>query len=747
MIVVSEGERETMRGRWLRAGSGPQVRAGNTIRLPGIRARQGSAARGGVRYTLLIALLLTFSHTFPSEASYDLYISPAGSDQNPGTINQPLQTLEAARYAIRIYKQTYDLPADGVNVWLRGGHYERQWPFTLESQDSGSPTSYISYRAYPGETPKIVGGVVVPTHLFTTVASSSPNWWRIDSLARGNLMQVDLVQLGLVSYGEMVPRGYISTGISPLEVFFKDLPMQLARWPNEGFAYTTGAPLGQNGQAFSYSGDRPNRWYYAKDPWVFGYWYYLWADDYVPLQYVDQDLPQIYLDKNPSYGVGTGAPWYALNLLEELDTPGEWYLDRQDGILYFWPPSPLSEGTVLLSVIDSELMRLNNASYLRFKGITFEVSRAKLINIQGATSNIIQDCVLRNAGTEGVYISGGTWHKVERSEISYTGEEAVWINAGDRATLNPSSHRVLNCDIHHFGRWCRTNRPAVRLYGSGGVVSHNEIHDAPHVAIKYEGNNHVIEYNHIHHVCEETGDAGALYSGRDWGSFGNVIRYNFIHDINSALSDEVHAIYLDDCDSGDTILGNIIYEVDHTGILIGGGRSNVVDNNIIVGCKYAISLDARGVDRITLTAGDNWNLLDKIQRYNYTQPPWSAAYPALAAILDEGYEEAKKPKNNILTHNVFNDVQIMLYLGSQGGISYSEYMSLINIETSLARMDPQFIDEANLNLQIQDTSPAYGIPGFQRIPFEQIGIIDFGDPPPPPPLVVTRTGATWSLYE
>ena len=94
---------------------------------------------------------------------------------------------------------------------------------------------------------------------------------------------------------------------------------------------------------------------------------------------------------------------------------------------------------------------------------------------------------------------------------------AVVLYGGDRPSLTPGGNFVLDCHVHHFGRWRKTYTPAVAFEGVGHRIAHNHFHDGPHAAVLFAGNNHVIEYNHIRHTNLETEDTGAVYTGgRDW---------------------------------------------------------------------------------------------------------------------------------------------------------------------------------------------------------------------------------------
>jgi len=122
--------------------------------------------------------------------------------------------------------------------------------------------------------------------------------------------------------------------------------------------------------------------------------------------------------------------------------------------------------------------------------------------------------------------------------------------------------------------------------------------------------------------------------------------------------------------------------------------------------------------------GDSWNLLEKIQRYNYIQPPWSTAYPLLAAILDEGDDQAKEPKGCIIRKNIGWQNTRWLEESCWGGCGGFGFYT---IEDNFQNQDPLFVDEAALDLRLQLDSPAYTLPGFQPIPFEHIGLLKTGD--------------------
>ena len=471
----------------------------------------------------------------------DFYISPTGSDQGTGTPENPFGTLERARDAIRELKRKGTFPGRGLRVWLRGGDYIRTNAFELTAQDSGTEVAPIGWHPFFNEPVRFLGGRILTGFQPVTNATVLA---RLDPAARERVRQIDLRALGIVNFGEMKSRGFgRPTTPAHEELFYAGRPMTLARWPNEGswekiagIPDTTtkgdehGGKLGDLPGGFFYGGDRPKRWQDVTDIWVHGYWAWDWANSYERVAELDRD--RHFLKTAPPYGLygfRPGQRFQFLNILEELDQPGEWYLDRPHGLLYFWPPDapPSQSGAepeTVLSLLAEPFLKLSGSSFLTFRGFTFEATRASAVEIQGGISNRLIDCHLRNLGNAGVIVSGGTGHGVLRCDLFDTGDGGVTLSGGDRQTLTPGGHYVENSHFQRQGRWSKCYVPAIQMDGVGQRASHNLIHDHPHAAILFNGNDHLIEFNDIHHIALESGDVGAIYTGRDYTYRGNRIR-------------------------------------------------------------------------------------------------------------------------------------------------------------------------------------------------------------------------------
>jgi hypothetical protein len=478
---------------------------------------------------------------------------------------------------------------------------------------------------------------------------------------------------------------------------------------------------------FGFLTTRPARWTQAKDPWVHGLFYFDWADCHENVTAIDTAGQTMTLGASPAYGIKATQLWYAENLLEEITVPGEWYLDRTSGDLYLWPPSSLTAATIVVSTLTTPLLEIQGASNVTFRALTLEAGRAQLVDVSKGTNISLLGVTLRNAGTAGATLDG-TNVGVSYAHLYGTGGQGISLSGGDRPSLTAGNNFVEDSNIHDFGRWSWMYQPGISLNDDGNRASNNKIHDSPHAAILYGGNNHTIELNDIYDACQYTADAGAIYSGRDWGARGNVIRNNYLHAINSFLSTDVSAIYLDDCLSGILVQGNIVDGVGSFGVLHGGGRDDIMTDNVLARCgNAALSADARCFTGLSQgapndTPGDSWNLLAKLEAENYQKDPWASAFPACAAIPDDWNTIIAPdggwllPQGSEFSRNLgFANGR---WIAQEDTYAIPAYSAVSN---NLSDAGNVFVNEEAGNLSLTDASVAQ-VPGLKTVPFGTIGI-------------------------
>ena len=556
---------------------------------------------------------------------------------------------------------------------------------------------------------------------------------RLAPEAREHVVKGDLAAAGVDQAAPLVSRGF-SREIRPshTELYFQGRRMTLARWPDEGFTEITGfgdrSPqddghgtlMAKIEHGFHYAGNRPTRWRGHGDVWVHGYWAYDWANTYEAVDVLD--TRRRFVKTHEPYGIYgymKGQRFFWLNILEELDQPGEYYVDREAGAVYFWPPAPLEEEEAVVSVMGEPFVELDGVEHVTIRGLTLECSRGDGITINESSHVKVLGSTVRNVGNRGIIITGGKENEVRGCNVYQTGDGAVFLEGGDRRSLEPGSHAAVNNHIHHMGQWTRTYQPGVSVQGVGHRVAHNLIHDGPHNAIQLGGNDHVIEFNEIHHVCLETGDVGGFYMGRDWTEQGNVIRHNFFHHLGGIGLGSM-AVYLDDCASGTQVIGNVFCQTQRA-VLIGGGRNTVVENNVFVDTEPAIHMDGRCLSPREVWRNMTYKTMkERLDAMNHHEPPYSERYPRLKE-LDEYYagDDGVPPEGNRIRRNII--VGKGADDGSWLSLRRHAERSMIDLKDNLAGEDPLFVDAENMNFQLQDGSPAFGL-GFEKIPFEKIGL-------------------------
>ncbi|TWT84420.1 hypothetical protein CA13_58980 [Planctomycetes bacterium CA13] len=626
-----------------------------------------------------------------------------------GGVDGACATLEEARDTIRAARRMGNL-SEGAEVHIHGGDHIRNTPFELTVEDSGTAAAPIRYVGDSTKPARLLGGRIVDGFVPITDQAVLR---RLAPESRSHIVQIDLNTIGVADFG--------SPGAG-IELFFGGERMTLARWPNEGFSKivdvvdydghevrgTKGSHVGK----FHYKDERPDGWTDETAPWVHGYWFWDWAEQRHPVEAIDTKSKSITV-KQPyhNYGYRKGQWYYAYNLLCELDAPGEWYLDRDCGVLYFWPPGDLASTEVMVTLAPS-LLTLRGASHVTVERLTLEGGRGTAVEVTEGANVQLFGLTVCNGGGAAIHVRGGNHHSVEGCDIYGMGSSGISINGGDRKTLTAAGHRAVNNHIHHYAQVKRVYAAGIHVNGVGNLVANNSIHDAPHMAIGFGGNDHIIELNEIHDVCLETNDAGAMYAGRNWTMRGHIIRYNSLYDITGFHDRGSVGVYLDDMFSSATIYGNLFRNVTRAAF-IGGGRDNTIENNVFIDCKLALHIDARALGWAHGHA-DKWLAEQQEERtisgIAYNRPPFSERYPDLIDIVDNN---PKAPVGNLVTRNIF--------VGENWNDVHKDAKPYIASSDNLTGVDPQFVDRASCDYRLRPESPAIDL-GFQPIPLERIGL-------------------------
>lgn len=540
---------------------------------------------------LLVAFLLINAIGCYADGNGVLYVSPKGDDRNAGTLSHPLKTIGAA-----LGKMKEITAGQQVEVMLRGGTYEID--ATLEVN-----RDHVFIHPYQDETVTISGGKSVTRNSLKPVKEQAV-LDRLQPQVRSLIREIDFKKNRMELVGLHATGFGRPSQVAWTEVFVDGQPLRIARWPNDSTVMI--GKIQESGVAkegkeapfpvFGYQEERPSGWKSVENMWISGYFAHGYADDMICVESIDTIHKMIHTRQHTVYGFMTGAPWrqwFALNLLEELDVPGEYVIDAGRGKMYVYPPAGKMENWSV-SLLESPLMAIEHCKDVKVQGITFEYGRHIGVYMENTHRALIKNCIIRNMGGVGVSIGkgtlkagnqrghesggspasrvvgdlmgtvyqnilfnreGGTENGVVDCYIYNVGAGGISLGGGDRASLTPAGNYVENCRIHDYNRIEKSYRPGIWMDGVGNRISKCDIYNAPSMAILFHGNNHVIELCDITNVCSEVDDQGAVYYGRDPSEQGNVIRYCYFHELSPRH--RVTATYHDDGACGAEVYGNI----------------------------------------------------------------------------------------------------------------------------------------------------------------------------------------------
>jgi parallel beta-helix repeat protein len=684
-----------------------------------------------MKRSLVAGFLLLGCHVVFGDG-LQLHVATNGLDSADGSANAPFQTLARARDEIRRLKTAGALLGPAT-VLVHRGTYCLAQTFQLGPQDSGMTGAPITYRAYAADKPTLLGGRAVTGFI---------PW-------KGRILKADAGLQGITNYFR--------------QLFFEERRQPLARYPNVdpdnpyagGWAYVDGKSVpmyedipGEPQDLLHFKEQDSRRWSRPEEGEVFVFPRFNWWNNILPIKSLDPARRLITLGGNASYPIRPGDRYFVQNLFEELDAPGEWYLDRRDHLLYFWPPAPLQGKPVFVPTLRTILELRPGTAHVIFRGFIFECCEGTAIRLEQTTNCLIAASTIRNAGDydgNGVSVEGGRGNGVVGNDIYGIGRQGILLEGGDFQTLAAGENYADNNCIHDTGV-CYKQGAGIILNGVGNRASHNLIHHEPRYGIEFSGNDHLIEFNHIHHINLETADTGAIESWNvNWARRGTEIRCNYLHDVVGFGFEDgrwvsphfAWGIYLDDGTCGTHVFGNIVARTPLGGVHIHGGRDNVIENNIFIdGASQQITYTGYGSTNhpVPMIAENSKPFLDN--------PVYREKYPALAHFQVQTawqmagnkflrnivyYHDAKAALSsfeNLPFDQTQSDFNLFYHFGrpvrNRGEIPAASKAAADKLDQHSVVADPLFVAPARDDYRLRADSPAFKL-GFQPIPLEKIG--------------------------
>lgn len=519
----------------------------------------------------------------------EFFVATNGNDSTgDGSIKKPFATVGAARDALRALIADELLPQGEVFVNIRGGEYNVTAATTFSGADSAPEGTTITYRSYPGETATFVGSTKIANSKVSKVTEDDMiGGLRVfdrvtDPLAQENLYKIDLSELKgeitpLTEWGwadSNVHQGTWSGEYRPSELFVDGHILSWSRWPNEeednAMTYIASVETSSNFAnepskiVYKDDNDETVNWngdLIKKDMLIWGYMGSHWCANAYQVSEFDPANKTV-TTKNGTYTMPTRSyPMYFFNILEAIDMPGESFIDRENNVAYFYAPGEITNvSDVRMSTYDGSMFSFNGASNIKLDGIEMKYTKNQPLLVSGTDKFNVENCVFAH-GTKAANLSGYNI-TFKNNLVTQNGYGGITIDGGDRATLTPSNNIVENNIFTHNGRIRRVYAPSITLNGVGITVKGNELAYNPHEVITINtGNDIEICENYIHHACNESGDMGAIYWGRNPSVLGVTIHDNYFYRISNVYNNGwSQSIFADDGNYGAEVYNNIFYQ-------------------------------------------------------------------------------------------------------------------------------------------------------------------------------------------
>ena len=560
--------------------------------------------------------LLTVLALLPATltAAIEIHIAPAGNDANPGTVAQPVATPQGARVRVRsLIKAGL---SDSVEVIFAAGTYVMAAPLELRPEDSGAAAFPITWRAAPGAEVILSGGKQI-----------SSAWTK----GEGGIWHTDLTGIGLGA-GQWNFRQLFVNGNRAVR----------ARYPNgteaNPFLYSTGA-IGNPKGAFDHLVITPSlikpSWGTAADAQINVVPQSRFFNQWNTVTAVDPKSGRIDIADSERHRLIDNGSWFWIEgVQEELDQPGEWFLDPRAGRLFYIPPAAADPNTQ--NIIAPFLNRIVNVkgdvdagthvSHLNFDGLKFRHTTNTLghiearvhtdtaIMFQNTNDSSVKNCDFENIGGYALWLhldsqrnlfdrntvrySGGGGVLLTGSRLGYMDDSKIYTPGAAAAKVAPILNRITNNTVEHCGKIRYygggvhlDSRPFSMTMSPGNYIAHNLFNDLSRngvFAFRNQGGN-VVEYNHIHNAMQTTIDGGCIhFATMNTLNAQNHILNNWLYDAwgynhkpdGAPIRKLANGIFLDWDTSNTIVKDNWIYNsVGGAVKVIFGGNQNVIQSD------------------------------------------------------------------------------------------------------------------------------------------------------------------------
>lgn len=684
---------------------------------------------------ILNLLFLCFFATTLIAQELNFYVSATGNDASGGTSpSAAFATLERAKQAVRQAKEN-NRNITSVNVYIKGGDYQLAQPLVFKPEDSGTENMQITWQAMPGEKVQISGGEKI-------------SGWK---KGKNGIWQTSIPE---VKEG----KWYFQ------EIWVNGQTRLRARTPNEGFYYVKGFPEGtpkrynSRTKSFEFAkGDLNPKWTNLKEVVVIVYHY--WTDSHMPVESIDDKTSVVTFQcTDPKqFSDSFSEPWRGAryiveNVFEALDIPGEMYLDRVKGILYYMPFPEENMNTVeVIAPVTTEFITFEGVpdqqqyvQYITIKNIGFSNTLFVLpkddtngssqssstvsacFPMKGARYCSFENCTINNIGTFAFDLGDGcTYNKFDHNTIKHLaggGFRASGGAFGSNPLIRTGFNIFSDNTISYFGEIYSSAAGILLRHTMGNLVSHNLIDHGYQIGISVGwvwgympsiSRDNIIEYNYIHHIGQGLlSDMGGIYTLGV--SPGTIIRNNLIHDVESSDYGG-WGIYMDEGSSHELVENNVVYNTKYSGFNIHYSKEVTVRNNIFALSRLELLQRQRVEPHQSVFFENNimyWTR-GKLLSADWVEPAYTFYYKAMDPKTREMNTNFTMDYNLYYNPNMPAD---SLRFGKQ---TLAEWNARGKDVHSLYT-DPMFVDAAHFDFRLKPGSPAFRL-GFKQIDMSTVG--------------------------
>ncbi len=657
--------------------------------------------------TLILAFFLVAAISSFAQP-LNIYVSPTGANTGNGTTTASPVSLSRAR---TLAKTTAN-KLKTCHIWLMDGNYTY---LALDSTDTRTVTAPLTYHSlnkfkaiFQPITP------IKPTDLMAIPDSIKDRI--VDSVAKTKVKQINLASYNLNNmanwpnlFGYPVSVSATSSNRQNWPILYQNsTPLPMAQYPNgdsvmhmRTVLVNGGTGVGGVGGVFKYRDDRCKFWSQAiKDGlWLRGNWRVDWQMDFVRTDSITFFDSTIYQSVGVQGGIGNKytrpggnglEPYVAVNLLEEIDSVGEWAINFKTKMLYIYPPD---SGTLNISSNSTTAsIYLNNVKNTFIEGIKLDGGSSDGIRLYGCANVTIAGMDISHVAGYGVLIGDGNNITIRSNDIHEVGQGGVYIIdskfTANQLLLKSCNDTVINNHIYDYAKDVFLYSAAIDTRNAiGCYAAYNNIHGCEHVGILFGGNNNIFEYNEIRDVVQRYSDMGAFYTSEVQTKRGNRIQRNYIHAMNYKGS----ALYADNNAQGQIYNGNIavncLFGTQNNFGLFNQYTNNIYYDNYKYQCTYVIAM----TDTVSTSSA-----YTKVKAVYSASTIYKNAYPQLADYFDT--------VNKAYTSTVWPQINGSVFIGTS---------------VNLGRCISSVVDKS-LFLTSGKTNTTYARTGA---PFTQFGLI------------------------